>query len=86
MIDRKYELALVKAFQSLHKCPAKHIDTVPVVETWKGKTVWGDVEVFKLVGHDVATRDKHGPTTRPWVARSLPFWNCLQSSYLLISA
>ena len=57
MIDAKYELALVKAFQSLHKCLAKHIDTVPVVETWKGKTVWeGDVEVFKLVGHDMATR------------------------------
>ena len=52
MITVEYELALEKAFRDLHHCAARWVKTVPVVETWKGKTVWeGDVEVFNLVGH-----------------------------------
>ncbi len=57
MIDSKYEQALVKAFRDLHGCKAKHVETVPVIETWQGKTVWeGEVEVFNLTGHPKATK------------------------------
>ena len=36
---------LAQAFRRLHDCEAQHIETVPVIERWKGKTVWeGEVE------------------------------------------
>jgi hypothetical protein len=36
----------------LHGGEATHRESVPVVETWQGKTVWqGVVEVFHLKGH-----------------------------------
>ena len=57
MIDAKYQAALLKAFKDLHGCEAKHVETVPVIELFKGKTVWeGEVEVFDLIGHPKATR------------------------------
>ena len=57
MIDPKYEAALVKGFKDLHGCEAKHIETVPVIESFQGKTVWeGEVEVFALSGHHKASR------------------------------
>ena len=57
MIDAKYQAALVKAFKDLHGCEAKHVETVPVIEHWQGKTVWeGEVEVFDLSGHPKATK------------------------------
>jgi len=57
MIDPKYESALVKGFADLHGCKAKHVETVPVIERWQGKTVWeGEVEVFDLIGHPEASR------------------------------
>jgi hypothetical protein len=57
MIDPKYEAALTKAFADLHGCEAKHVETVPVIERFQGKTVWeGDVEVFDLIGHPTAKR------------------------------
>ena len=57
MIDPKYRAALVKAFRDLHGCGAAHVETVPVIERFQGKTVWeGDVEVFDLVGHPTANR------------------------------
>src|SRR5271156_3938492 len=57
MIDPKYEAALVKAFRNLHGCEAKHVETVPVIERFQGKTVWeGEVEVFALTGHPKASR------------------------------
>jgi hypothetical protein len=52
MIDPRYEKALVKAFKDLHGCVARYVKTVPVVETFKGQTVWkGEVEVFFLNDH-----------------------------------
>jgi hypothetical protein len=55
MITAEYEQVLGKAFRDLHHCTARWLRTVPVVETWQGKTVWhGDVEVFDLVGHPQA--------------------------------
>lgn len=41
----------------LHGADAEHVESVPVKETFQGKTVWeGVVEVFDLVGHSVASR------------------------------
>jgi hypothetical protein len=38
-------------------CPAKHIDSVVVVEGWKDAVVWeGEVEVFQLESHPKAKR------------------------------
>jgi hypothetical protein len=36
----------------LHGATARHLESVPVIETFQGKTVWdGVVEVFQLTGH-----------------------------------
>jgi hypothetical protein len=36
----------------LHGAKAKHLESVPVTETFQGRTVWdGVVEVFRLKGH-----------------------------------
>ena len=41
----------------LHGCDSNHVGSIPVNETFKGKTVWqGDVEVFDIRGHPKATR------------------------------
>lgn len=57
MIGAKYLAALVKAFHDLHGCEAKHVETVPVIERFQGKTVWeGEVEVFTLTGHPKTSR------------------------------
>jgi hypothetical protein len=41
----------------LHGVESKHVESVPVKETFQGKTVWeGIVEVFELIGHPKATR------------------------------
>src|ERR1700691_1885352 len=38
--------------RKLHGVPAVHVKSVPVKETFQGKTVWdGVVEVFDLKGH-----------------------------------
>jgi len=48
---------LQKAIRKLHGCESHYVETVPVVETFQGETVWqGDVEVFYLRGHPTATR------------------------------
>ena len=41
----------------LHGVEANQVESVPVKETFQGKTVWeGIVEVFELVGHPKAAR------------------------------
>ena len=41
----------------IHGADATHIESVPVTETFQGKTVWeGIVEVFELRGHPEADR------------------------------
>lgn len=43
--------------RALHKAEAMHVESVPVKELFRGKTVWeGTVEVFDLVGHSAASR------------------------------
>jgi len=49
--------ALQKAIFDLHGCKAIWIESVPVKEVFKGKTVWeGVVQVFDLEGHPKAKR------------------------------
>jgi hypothetical protein len=41
----------------VHGAEATHVESVPVKETFQGKTVWeGIVEVFDLAGHPMAFR------------------------------
>lgn len=41
----------------LHGVESRHIGSVPIKETFRGKTVWdGCVEVFELVGHPAASK------------------------------
>ena len=41
----------------VHGADATHVESVPVKETFQGKTVWeGIVEVFDLRGHPAASR------------------------------
>ena len=41
----------------LHGVESKHVESVPVKETFQGKTVWeGIVEVFELRGHPKTER------------------------------
>jgi len=41
----------------LHGVESKHVESVPVKETFQGKTVWdGVVEVFELIGHPKAPK------------------------------
>jgi hypothetical protein len=43
---------LKDAIRRLHGVEATHVDSVPVHETFQGRTVWnGIVEVFHLEGH-----------------------------------
>jgi hypothetical protein len=48
---------LRETIRSLHGTNSKHVDSVPVKETWQGNTVWeGIVEVFELDSHPTAAR------------------------------
>ena len=48
---------LREVIRRLHGVESKHVESVPVKETFKGETVWeGVVEVFDLVGHVTAHR------------------------------
>ena len=41
----------------LHGVESKHVESVPIKETFQGKTVWeGIVEVFDLIGHPKAPK------------------------------
>ena len=52
-----YIAVLKAAIWRLHNCGVVHADTVHVIETFQGKTVWeGDVKVFDLVQHPKAKR------------------------------
>jgi len=48
---------LRNAIRELHGATATHRESVPVKETWQGKTIWdGTVEVFDLHGHPKTDR------------------------------
>lgn len=49
--------ALKQAVEGLHGCRATFREVVPVLETFREKVVWdGEVHIFDLAGHPVATR------------------------------
>ena len=49
--------ALREAILHLHGCASHHVESVPVKETWEGRTVWeGEVQVFDLVSVAPASR------------------------------
>ena len=55
--DSEYIQRLKLALEHLHGCSARHLETVPVHEVFRGETVWqGDVEVFEITGHPKAKR------------------------------
>ena len=48
---------LQDVIRKLHGSFATHVETVPVVETFNGETIWeGEVEVFDLHDHPKASR------------------------------
>ena len=48
---------LKRAVEGQHGCTATFIQSVPVKETFEGKTVWGGVvHVFKINGHPKASK------------------------------
>jgi hypothetical protein len=41
--------------RKLHGVESKHLESVPIEETFQGQTVWeGVVEIFQLIGHPKA--------------------------------
>lgn len=55
MSEPDYIERLRDAIRHTHGCASAYVETVPVKETFKGKTVWeGDVEVFNLTNHATA--------------------------------
>lgn len=52
-----YITELRDVIKRLHGVESKHVKSVPVKETFQGKTVWdGVVQVFELIGHPKATK------------------------------
>ena len=48
---------IAKAVEASAKCPATHLESAVVVETFRGQTMWeGVVEIFALLGHAKAKR------------------------------
>lgn len=55
--SKEYIERLQMVIQHLHKADSKWLESVPVLETFQGKTVWeGDVELFELTNHPKAKR------------------------------
>jgi len=53
----KHIMELQDVIRRLHGVESKHVESVPVKETFQGKTVWeGIVEVFELIGHPKASK------------------------------
>ena len=48
---------IAKAVERAAECPASHLESVVVVEAFRGQTMWeGVVEIFALAGHAKAKR------------------------------
>jgi hypothetical protein len=48
---------LQAAIKKMHGASSRHLESVPIKETFQGKTVWeGVVEVFELTGHPKSNR------------------------------
>jgi hypothetical protein len=52
-----YVEELRDVIRRLYSVESKHVGSVPVKETFQGRTVWdGCVEVFQLIGHPTASK------------------------------
>jgi hypothetical protein len=48
---------LRQAVETMHKCTARHVESKPVIELFRGEVAWdGVVEAFELTGHPHAKR------------------------------
>jgi len=57
MTGTHYISELRDVIRHIHGAEATHVESVPIKETFEGKTVWeGVVEVFDLAGHPKASR------------------------------
>lgn len=57
MANRSYIERLKQVIFHLHKVDSEHVESVPVGERFKGRTIWkGLVEVFNLIRHPKAKR------------------------------
>jgi hypothetical protein len=70
-VNSGYISELQDVIRRLHGVESKHVESVPVKETFQGKTVWdGIVEVFELIGYPKVSRlyawshDTDGPKKR----------------------
>ena len=53
----EYIAELCEVIRRLHGVESRHIESIPVTETYQGRTVWeGIVEVFELRGHPKAPK------------------------------
>lgn len=56
-MPNNYIEELREVIRHLHGVESRHLESVPIKETFQGKTVWeGIVEVFELIGHPQAKR------------------------------
>ena len=78
--------------RKLHGVESKHVESVPVTETFQGRTVWhGVVEVFDLVGHPSATRlyawsQQTVDTKKPRRHVTVPHTDPITSPFLAVRA
>lgn len=48
---------LQSAIETMYKCKARHVESVPVIELFRGEVAWdGVVETFEITGHPMAKR------------------------------
>lgn len=53
----EYLEAIQRVIKHLHGADSAHLESVPILETFKGEVAWnGTVEVFGLIGHPEARR------------------------------
>lgn len=87
-----YIEGLHDVIRRLHGVEAIHVETVPVKETFQGKTVWeGAVEVFELIGHPSATRlyawaHETDDPAKPWRHVTVLHSNPITSPLLAVRA
>jgi hypothetical protein len=56
-MPKDYISGLRDVIRHLHGVEARHVESVLVLETFRGQTVWeGVVEVFELIGHPKTSR------------------------------
>jgi predicted transcriptional regulator len=57
MAESNYVAELQNIIRRLHGVESRHVESVPIKETFQGKTVWeGVVEVFELIDHPKAQK------------------------------